>query len=95
MVRGNEQKKQDKIIRKSYHRRSPYGERELKMTEYMKKGFALKSLPMRGARIEKAFWWIQTGRIRSLSMRGARIEISAYERKISVDSIAPHTGSEN
>lgn len=53
------------------------------------------SLPMRGARIEKAFWWIQTERIRSLTMWGAWIEISAYERKISVDSIAPHTRSEN
>lgn len=53
------------------------------------------SLPMRGARIEKAFWWIQTGRIRSLSMRGAWIEKILVIVSSTFDIIAPHAGSEN
>ena len=53
------------------------------------------SLPIRGARIEKAFWWIRTGRIRSLSMRGARIENTGAHDAKGADYVAPHTGSEN
>ena len=74
--------------------RSPYGERELKIQGLMMLKEQIMSLPIRGARIEKAFWWIQTGRIRSLSMRGAWIEIIAVSSG-NTAQIAPHAGSEN
>lgn len=51
------------------------------------------SLPMRGARIEKAFWWIRTGRIRSLSMRGARIEIVDAFASLNSSSSLPTQGT--
>ena len=50
---------------------------------------------MRGARIEKAFWWIQTGRIRSLPIQRARIENTGAHDTKGADYVAPHTGSEN
>ena len=74
-------------------RRSPYGERGLKLSYLLGNGVTFGSLPLRGAWIEILVSYTADVTLESLPLRGAWIEIVTKTTSFIMDAVAPPTGS--